>query len=311
MRGLLVTADLARLESVVGLGGRGFEVEGEVFHNGAPDLYYTTENAAPSASGTPCRIVSVGQPYVHVYPRGCRANLRVHRLPGKTVLFENPPGRPVYDLDLRFTVDYHPETTTEGDLVRFNETAERVRVHVEAWERAVAGGGPGRVVVVAGTHAAGTGKTDTPPAPYLEAPTPRALGVHGVEVSGRVHTGRTAPWAAFVETVDGEEVRDETPTVSGLVARGLTVVDPGTYTLEQAEAAEQLRLWQHDRPSATSPTTPSLPPTTRPARAARPSALPPSARPPRPPSAASRRSSPPTPATRSPPSPNSAKSSAC
>ncbi len=225
VRGLLVTADLARLESVVGVGGRGFEVEGEVFHSGAPDLYYTTENAAPSASGRPCRIVSVGQPYKHIYPRGCRASLRVHRLPGKTVLFENPRGRPVYDLDLRFTVDYHPATTGTADLVTLNETAERVRIHVEAWERAVAGGGPKRFVVVADTHAAGNGKTDTPPAPYLEAPTAPARGVHGVEVSGRVHTDRGVAWTAFVtHDSNGVESPDESPAVSGLVARSLQVV---------------------------------------------------------------------------------------
>ncbi len=226
--GLLVYADLLLLDAVVQLRGPGFTVHGDVYHTGAPNTYRQVTRSGQIVDD-PTRLVGIGPRYLHRIAAGCEVRLGAHRLPGKTLLFDND-GHEFDGLGLSFAVDYHPETTGSGDLALVYRTGHDLRLHVSAPERAPAGGGPGALIVFDQTDALalppGTPSADG----KLIGPLPPARGVHGVVVSGRVHTERATAWCRV----------DAAAIVSGLVARGLTVVGAASTTPDAA-------LWRHEQ----------------------------------------------------------------
>ncbi len=225
--GLAVHADLvaAGLSSVVGLRGTGFHVDGSVYHTGAADVAATSD--------VPTTLVGLGQPYLHRIATGGVVRLSAHRLPGKTRLFHNlfhNNDREFAGLDLRFAVDYHPETTEQASLVVLSRSGQGLRLHVDAPERAPAGGGPGALVEVGQTTALAVAEGSLAPGTETLGPLPPALGIHDVTVSGRVQN--EAAWCSFAE--------GSAATVSRLVARDLTVAEPATGTPAAAR-------WHHER----------------------------------------------------------------
>jgi|GEM_PF-3192526 len=225
--GLAVHADLvaratdAGLASVVAVRGVGFRVEGVVYHTGNPDT------ADPADSTT--TLVQIGAPYLHRVATGGAVRLAAHRLPGKTRLFRND-GQEFDGLDLHFAVDYHPATVQSDSLVILTRSGQGLRLHVDAPERAPAGGGPAGLLRIRQTTALAVGEGDLAPETDTVGPLPPARGFHDVTVSGRVQNG-----AAWCDIIEGDDA-----LVSGLVARDLTVVDVAGGTPD----AER---WTHDR----------------------------------------------------------------